>query len=310
MIEIRNVTFSYNTYEPINTVLNNVSFDVNNGEFVSLLGPSGCGKSTILKLIEKSILPQKGSIDVNFWDRPMKSLADYRRHIGYVCQSGNLLPHLTVIDNFKLQSKLRNVKCDINDNEFKQLLKISHFDKSLLNKFPTELSGGQLQRASILKGLIGFPKLLLLDEPFSALDPQTRDELQLEIGELHHSLPNVTILMITHDVQESVILSDRIIILKDGNIIFNDNSTNLMYTKDSELRNFLGIGDTKIPSIYYNSWRVAAIEKMKKYNCDTINILNDEGKIIGELSKDIIQKSLDDNKGNVLLSELIDEMED
>ena len=302
MIKFENVTFSYNNYEPINKVLDNVSFSVNNGEFVSLLGPSGCGKSTILKLIERSINPQSGCVSVDFWNNSMKSLSDYRRHIGYVCQSGNLLPHLTIIKNFELQAKLRNTKWDI-DKE--QLLKISHFDKTLLNKYPNELSGGQLQRASILKGLIGFPKLLLLDEPFSALDPQTRDELQLEIGELHHSLPDITILMITHDVQEAVILSDKIVILKDGKIVFNDNSTNLMYTNNNSLKKFLGIGDTIIPSIYYNSWRVAAIEKMKKYNVNIINILDDEGKIMGTLSNKEIQESLNENKDNVLLSDLL-----
>jgi len=281
MVEFDHVVFDYGDGKGI---LNDFSLKIPYGELVCLIGPSGCGKTTILKLIERVIHPSSGTVTT----RENFGVPNHivRSRIGYVAQSGNMLNHMTIRENFDLQAKLR--KCSIDH----KLFNTTNFSSSLIDKYPTELSGGQLQRASLMKALIGYPNLLLLDEPFSALDPIVRDKLQIELANLHYELPDITIIMVTHDVSEALILADKIAVMDKGILLDYGTPNDIWFNPKNDLvSKFIGkTSDT--PSIFWNSWRITALEKMKKSNSDEILVVDSDKNPLGTLSKSIIEESL------------------
>lgn len=209
-LKIENLTKVYNK----KTVLNNVSFSVNNGEFLSILGPSGCGKTTLLKILIGIEEPTSGNI---YKDKTDITKTDPSlRGMGMVFQNYALFPNMTVLENvmYALNLKLKN-KAKSKEESLK-MLKVVNMEEHL-NKYPHELSGGQQQRVAIARTLSLKPDIILFDEPMSALDADNRLGLRKELKEIQKKF-KTTMIYITHDQEEAFSLSDRVMVMKDGNI--------------------------------------------------------------------------------------------
>lgn len=214
VIEIRNATAVYGE----NEVLNEVSLSVEKGEFVVMIGPSGCGKTTLLKMINGLVVPIKGEVLVNEEKLTECNLVAMRRHIGYAVQGAKLFPHMTVKDNICYVPELeKKMPREEKDALAKRMLEMVELPSELAIRFPRQLSGGQQQRVGIARALASDPDILLMDEPFGAVDEITRKTLQDELISLWQKT-GITIVFITHDIGEAFRLGTRILVMKDGGI--------------------------------------------------------------------------------------------
>lgn len=222
IVEFRNVEYSIGG----NKILDNLNLQIARGEILVLLGESGCGKTTTLKLINRLIEPTGGEVWVNGRSTADWNPIELRRQIGYVLQDGGLFPHFTVAENIALLPKLEDWE------ETKKLFRTSEMldlvglnpDK-FKNRFPHELSGGQRQRVGVARALAADPDLLLLDEPFGALDAITRTNLQKEFAKLVRELGK-TVVFVTHDLHEAMLLGSRIALMEKGRIVLLDTPAN------------------------------------------------------------------------------------
>jgi len=200
-------------------ILDNLSFEIKNGEFFVLVGPSGSGKTTTLKLINRLIEQTDG--DIYFEDKRLKDydLRELRLKTGYVLQQIALFPNLTVEENIALIPEMKKFDKKLIAEKTKDLLeKVGLNPKLYMKRYPNELSGGEKQRIGILRAIIANPKVLLMDEPFSALDPISRTQLQDLIKQLHNEYKMTTV-FVTHDMDEALKLADRICILQEGKVV-------------------------------------------------------------------------------------------
>ena len=189
-----------------------VDLELARGRTTVLLGPSGCGKSTLLRLCMGLLTPDAG--EVTFDGGPLGPGA--RRRIGYVIQEGGLFPHLTAAENVRLPAR-RRPRADV-DARLATLAELVQLPPSLLTRYPLELSGGQRQRVSLMRALVLDPEALLFDEPFGALDPIIRAELQVDLGRIARTLGK-TIVMVTHDLGDAATLADEVILLRAGRVV-------------------------------------------------------------------------------------------
>lgn len=216
MIRFENVT---KTYGGKVHAVKNINLTINEGEFVVLIGPSGCGKTTTLKLINRLIEKTSGNIYINGREITELSPVELRRGIGYVIQQIGLFPHMTVAGNIGVVPRLLGWPKDKIAARVDELLRSVNMDPDLFrDRYPKDLSGGQQQRVGVLRALAAEPDIILMDEPFGALDPITRDQLQDELKRLQSRL-HKTIVFVTHDMDEALKLADRIVIMKDGEIV-------------------------------------------------------------------------------------------
>ena len=200
-------------------ILDNLSFEIKNGEFFVLIGPSGSGKTTTLKLINRLIEQTEG--DIYFQDKKLKdyNVRELRLETGYVLQQIALFPNLTVEENIALIPEMKKFDKKLIAEKTKDLLeKVGLNPKLYMKRYPNELSGGEKQRIGILRAIIANPKVLLMDEPFSALDPISRTQLQDLIKHLHNEYKMTTV-FVTHDMDEALKLADRICILQEGKVV-------------------------------------------------------------------------------------------
>jgi len=210
IIEIKNVSKSFGD----KCILNNVSISVKQGEFLTLLGPSGCGKTTLLRMIAGFGSPDSGEILINGTD--ITDVPPHERPVNTVFQRYALFPHLDVYDNIAFGLKLQKVPQAEIDKRVRKVLKmVSMTDYE--DRDVDSLSGGQQQRVAIARAIVNQPKVLLLDEPLSALDLKMRKDMQIELKEMHRKL-GITFIYVTHDQEEALTLSDTIVVLDDGNI--------------------------------------------------------------------------------------------
>lgn len=215
MIQFRNVKKSYGK----KTILDNLSLDIKAGEFVILIGPSGCGKTTTLKTINRLIEPDSGEIYIDGKDITKVDPVQLRRTIGYVIQQIGLFPNMTVEQNIGIVPKLLNYKKEEIDEIVHHLLDLVSMPyEENAQKYPSELSGGQQQRIGVLRALAASPPIVLMDEPFGALDPVTRDTLQEEIKKIQKKLGK-TIVFVTHDMDEALRLADTIVFMNEGKVL-------------------------------------------------------------------------------------------
>ena len=237
MIRFEQISKRYKTKQ----VLNEVTFTVNSGSLVAVIGESGCGKTTLLKMINRLIKPTSGMIYID--DKSINSIDEValRRSIGYVIQQTGLFPHMTVKENIELIPKLeKRSKEDISKNTEKMMQMVGLDCKEFLNRYPTELSGGQQQRVGVARAFATDPDIILMDEPFSALDPMTRSDLQDQLVQLQSKLKK-TIVFVTHDMDEAIKIADMICIMKDGDILQYDTPENILNNpKDEFVSNFVG----------------------------------------------------------------------
>lgn len=214
IINIKNVSKSYESGSP---VLCDVSIAIPRGTFVTIIGPSGCGKTTLLRLINGMTDFDSGQItimnkDIKNWDK-----IQLRRNIGYVIQQGGLFPHLTVRQNITFVLSISDASIEDKNDRVTYLANMMSFDERQLNAFPSSLSGGQQQRVGVARALATQPDIVLLDEPFGALDNITRRKLQNELKEMHQKL-GITFVMVTHDLHEAFSLGMQVVIMNEGRI--------------------------------------------------------------------------------------------
>ena len=207
--------------------LDTVSINFPTGQITAVIGPSGCGKSTLLKLCNGLVRPDQGSVQLFGVPLDYDNLPRLRRRIGYAVQGTALFPHLTTGDNITLLARLADWSADDIDQRLHELLALTHLDKSLLQRFPHQLSGGQQQRVGLCRAMMLRPEVLLLDEPFAAIDPMTRIDIHRQMLELHAAEP-VTTALVTHDMREAMRLADHLVILKAGNVVFAGSKAQLL----------------------------------------------------------------------------------
>ncbi|MCY9192728.1 choline ABC transporter ATP-binding protein OpuBA [Bacillus spizizenii] len=215
MLTLENVS---KTYKGGKKAVNNVNLKIAKGEFICFIGPSGCGKTTTMKMINRLIEPSAGKIFIDGENIMEQDPEELRRKIGYVIQQIGLFPHMTIQQNISLVPKLLKWPEQHRKERARELLKLVDMGPEYLDRYPHELSGGQQQRIGVLRALAAEPPLILVDEPFGALDPITRDSLQEEFKKLQKTL-HKTIVFVTHDMDEAIKLADRIVILKAGEIV-------------------------------------------------------------------------------------------
>ncbi|MCX6218143.1 ABC transporter ATP-binding protein [Spirosoma sp.] len=214
MIEVRQVIKRFDSH----TAVNDVSLTVAPGETLVLLGTSGCGKTTTLKMINRLIEPTSGFISVDGLDIRQQPGPELRRRIGYVIQDGGLFPHYTVADAIATVPKLLGWETGRIQARTRELMDKLQLPNSLLNRYPAELSGGQRQRVGLARALAVNPPVVLMDEPFGALDPFTRKHVRRELFGLNE-LRQTTVVLVTHDVSEALELADRIALMDKGQIV-------------------------------------------------------------------------------------------
>jgi osmoprotectant transport system ATP-binding protein len=220
MIEFRSVTKRF----PDGTVaVEDFSLVIPSRQFTVFVGSSGCGKTTILRMINRMIEPTSGVILIDDADVSQTDAVKLRRGIGYVMQASGLLPHRTVIDNVATVPFLRGVPKKEARADALELLRTVGLDDSLADRYPSQLSGGQQQRVGVARALAVDPNILLMDEPFGAVDPLVRAELQTELLRLQSELDK-TVVFVTHDIDEAFLLGDHVVIFEEGGIIAQQGS--------------------------------------------------------------------------------------
>ncbi|OYQ67285.1 ABC transporter ATP-binding protein [Aerococcus sp. 1KP-2016] len=225
VIKFKNVAKKYGS----KTILEDLNFDVEAGEFITILGSSGSGKTTSLKMINRLVEPDAGSIEVNGQDIHAIDLTELRRHIGYVVQQIGLFPHMTIEKNIATVPELLEWnKDDILDRvkELMDMVKLPYEEYG--QRYPRQLSGGQQQRVGVARALAANPQIMLLDEPFGAVDAITRKELQKQIKAIHQELAGKTFLFVTHDINEAFYLGDKVMIMDGGKISQYDTPENIV----------------------------------------------------------------------------------
>lgn len=213
MIVANNISKRFNGIKAVDKI----SFEVKEGETLVLLGTSGCGKTTTLRMLNRLIEPDMGDVLINGKNIQSQSITELRRNMGYVLQHHGLFPHYTVSENIGIVPQLLHWEKEKTRERTKVLMEKLQLPVSLANAYPSELSGGQAQRVGLARALAANPYILLMDEPFGALDPITRVEIRKELKQLDE-LKKKTIVLVTHDVQEAFELGDIICLMKNGSI--------------------------------------------------------------------------------------------
>lgn len=214
MIEFRDVSYSVNGIQ----VLSGLNLRVAHGEILVLLGRSGSGKTTTLKLVNRLVTPTSGQVLVNGKANDQVDVIQLRRGIGYVIQEAGLFPHLTVERNIGLVPKIEGWPEERVRARVEEMLQLVGLSADLASRYPHQLSGGQRQRVGVARGLAADPAILLMDEPFGALDPLTRDELQREFLLLQQRV-HKTVVFVTHDLREALRLASRISLMEAGKLV-------------------------------------------------------------------------------------------
>ncbi|MGH4140361.1 ABC transporter ATP-binding protein [Clostridium sp.] len=237
MIEFKNVNKNFNG-KPI---LKNINITIEKGQLVVFIGPSGCGKTTTLKMINKLLTPTSGEITINGDKIGDKNTIELRRNMGYVIQQAGLLPHLTIGENIALIASIEKMPKDKIKAKVHELLNLVGLDPDeYTNKYPKQLSGGQQQRVGVARALVMDPDVILMDEPFSALDPITKTQLQDEIFNIQQNFKK-TIIFVTHDMDEALKLGDKICIMEAGEVVQFDTPEEILKNPINDfVRDFVG----------------------------------------------------------------------
>ncbi|HLR60331.1 MAG TPA: ABC transporter ATP-binding protein [Pseudogracilibacillus sp.] len=299
MIRFENVSKEYGDV----IAIKQADLEVKEGEFLVLIGPSGCGKTTMLKMVNRLIPLTTGTIYIND-----KRISDYninelRWNIGYVLQQIALFPHLTIAENIAIVPELKKWKRTDIDKRIKELMELVGIDYEVYkNRLPEELSGGQQQRIGVIRALAADPDILLMDEPFSALDPLSRGKLQDELISIQQQIKK-TIVFVTHDMQEALKLADRVCILKAGEVVQVGTPQEIVNNPENEfVKSFIKgeVFDFKklikpiqdfelIGSVQETDSLQTILNALADY--EAISVMNETG-IIGMLERDEVYKEI------------------
>lgn len=222
MIEIKNVIKKY--LDKI--VLDNITLKIEDGDFLCIVGGSGSGKTTLMKMINGLIIPDSGEIYIDSKNIMKENLTKLRRKIGYALQGNYLFCHMTVKDNIAYVLNLEKKEKNYIESKVDEMIRLIKLDNAIKNKYPKNLSGGEQQRVGIARALANDPKILLMDEPFGALDSITRYKLQNELKDIHKKTKCIVV-FITHDIQEAFKLATHILVLNNGKIEQYDTKENV-----------------------------------------------------------------------------------
>lgn len=237
MIEFKNVS---KVYKGGKKAADNINLSFNKGEFIVFIGTSGSGKTTSMRMINRMIEPTSGQILIDGEDIMKKDPVKLRRKIGYVIQQIGLMPHMTILDNIVLVPRLMKWSKEKQRTIAEDLIKKVDLPLEFLDRYPSELSGGQQQRIGVIRALAADQDIILMDEPFGALDPITRDSLQELLKELQKELDK-TIVFVTHDMDEALKLADRIVIMQEGRVVQFDTPDNILSAPANQfVEDFIG----------------------------------------------------------------------
>ncbi len=293
-VEFRNVTKTYGSA----TVLNNLSLKIDSGKLVTLIGPSGCGKTTTLKMINCLIEPTKGEILVEGQSINSTDPVELRRQIGYVIQQIGLFPHMTIEENISLVPRLNGENKAKMKKRADELLDLIGLDpREYGRRYPRELSGGQQQRVGVARALAANPSIILMDEPFSALDPISREQLQDQLVTLQSNMKK-TIVFVTHDMDEALKIADEIVLMKDGHLVQVAPPDKLLrHPANDFVRDFVGekrfqqaakfavATDAMIPGVTVGPQRgiAEAVRLMQRHKVNGLIVVSQGGLFLGTL---------------------------
>ncbi|MBB6448414.1 osmoprotectant transport system ATP-binding protein [Geomicrobium halophilum] len=305
MLEFKNVTKRFGS--GVKPAVNNLNLTINKGDFVVFIGPSGCGKTTTMKMINRLIDTTEGSIIVDGKDVTQQDPVQLRRSIGYVIQQIGLIPHMTVGENIVLVGSLLKWSKEKKEKRAKELIKLVNLPEDYLNRYPHELSGGQQQRIGVLRALAADPPLILMDEPFGALDPITRDSLQEEFKKLQKEMDK-TIIFVTHDMDEAIKLADKIVLMNGGEIVQASTPEEMLRNPINEfVEDFIGkdrllqsrpevttveqIMNPNPVTINMESTLKEAIQKMREMRVDSLLVIDQEQKLQGFIDIEMVDSN-------------------
>lgn len=274
MIEFKKIS---KTFDGKINVIDNLNLKINKGELVVLIGESGCGKTTTMKMINLLTKPNKGEILIDGENILEMDKIELRRNIGYVIQKVGLLPHMTVGENIEIIPKLKKWDKEKREARTRELLELVELDPDLYyDRYPNELSGGQQQRIGIARALAVNPDIILMDEPFSALDPITREKLQDEIIKIQDEL-HKTIIFVTHDMDEAIAIADKIAVMDKGKIIQYDTPEEILKNPKNDFVEYF-IGKERL-------WKQPEMFLAKDLMKKTVHKINLEGNIARAIDK-------------------------
>lgn len=295
-----------------NIVLYDINLKLEEGNIIVFVGPSGCGKTTTVKMINRLIKPTSGQVLINGEDISNKNVIELRRNIGYVIQQTGLFPHMTIKENIGIVAKMQKMNSQEIESKTRELMEMVGLDyEKFANRYPAELSGGQQQRVGIARALITNPDIILMDEPFSALDPITRSQLQDELLNIQTQFKK-TIIFVTHDMDEAIKIADKICIMGKGRIIqYDDPETILKNPANEFVSDFVGknriwsspeyikVKDIMIENPITCSQEISllkCIKKMRYERVDTLLVVDRKRKFNGIITGKMIQKEKDHYK--------------
>lgn len=315
MLSIKNLS---KVYASGKKAVDNMTIDIESGDFIAFIGTSGSGKTTALRMINRMIESTEGEITIDGKNIKELNPVELRRSIGYVIQQIGLMPHMTVKENIVLVPKLLKWSQEKKDEKAKELIRLVDLPEEYLDRYPSELSGGQQQRIGVVRALAAEQDIILMDEPFGALDPITRDTLQDLVKKLQQQLGK-TFIFVTHDMDEAIKLADKICIMTNGQVVQYDTPDNILRSPANDfVKDFIGqnrliqdrpnirtVKDAMIKPVTVHVDRSLndAVNIMREKRVDTIFVVGNDEHLLGYLDIEDINEGLRHHK------ELIDTMQ-
>ena len=315
MLSIKNLS---KVYAGGKKAVDNMTIDIESGDFIAFIGTSGSGKTTALRMINRMIESTEGEITIDGKNIKNLNPVELRRSIGYVIQQIGLMPHMTVKENIVLVPKLLKWSQEKKDEKAKELIRLVDLPEEYLDRYPSELSGGQQQRIGVVRALAAEQDIILMDEPFGALDPITRDTLQDLVKKLQQQLGK-TFIFVTHDMDEAIKLADKICIMTNGQVVQYDTPDNILRSPANDfVRDFIGqnrliqdrpnirtVKDAMIKpvTVHVDHSLNDAVNIMREKRVDTIFVVGNDEHLLGYLDIEDINEGLRHHK------ELIDTMQ-
>ena len=315
MLSIKNLS---KVYGGTKKAVDNISLEIESGEFIAFIGTSGSGKTTALRMINRMIEATEGEIAINGKNVRKMNAVELRRKIGYVIQQIGLMPHMTIKENIVLVPKLLKWSDEKKEKKAKELIKLVDLPEEYLDRYPSQLSGGQQQRIGVVRALAAEQDVILMDEPFGALDPITRDTLQDLVKELQQKLGK-TFIFVTHDMDEAIKLAEKICIMSEGKVVQYDTPDNILrHPANDFVRDFIGqnrliqdrpnmrtVKDAMIRpvTVHADSSLNEAVKVMRDRRVDTLFVVGNNDRLLGYLDIEDINQGLRAHK------ELIDTMQ-